>query len=579
MAAAPTLRPTLPATAKDSAATAVIPGALDLLEEAVHLLRRAPAATLACYLGATLPFILGLLYFWADLSRDPAAQSYAAEAALGLAGLFLVMKTGQAVFATRLRDELLGAGGGARWTVQRLGRLFLIQATLQPSGLFVLPLAALATLPFGWAYGFYQNLTVLGDEAGGSSRVALARARRAAGLWPRQNHAAMAILLLLALVVWIDGRALMQVMPGLAKMFSGVENVFTRGEQFGANSTLLAASLALLYLVLDPLVKAFYVMRCFYGDSRRTGEDLRRELRRLPAPSAVAVAAAFLMGFSSLATPARAEPPSPSGAAPAPIVIAPPALDRSIDDVLRRREFAWRLPRPADREQAKKEPGFLARWFEQVGKAFDKLRQWWRALWERAEAPEKRRFEPKTPGNFLPTLLKPLAYTVIAAGVLAGLWVFWNHRRRLAASLLANAGPAPAPAAPVPDAAELADEALLATRLPEDEWLRLGRELRARGERRLALRAFYLSILAGLAARGLVQVARHKSNGDYLRETNRRGRDRAGLTETFGEAVSVFERPWYGQHPADDDALDGLLARRERIVGVSGGAPVPSTSS
>lgn len=38
------------------------PGALELLEEATHLLRRAPAGTLLAYYLGTLPFVLALLF-------------------------------------------------------------------------------------------------------------------------------------------------------------------------------------------------------------------------------------------------------------------------------------------------------------------------------------------------------------------------------------------------------------------------------------------------------------------------------------------------------------------------------------
>ena len=76
---------------------------------------------------------------------------------------------------------------------------------------------------------------------------------------------------------------------------------------------------------------------------------------------------------------------------------------------------------------------------------------------------------------------------------------------------------------------DLADETLLASQLPEDEWLRLARDFGDAANHRLALRAFYLSILAGLGERGLLAIARHKSNRDYLLELRRRARDRDGL--------------------------------------------------
>ena len=57
--------------------------ALDLIEEAVHLLRTAPAGALAAYYLGALPFVLGLLFFWADMSTSAFARRHVAEAALG----------------------------------------------------------------------------------------------------------------------------------------------------------------------------------------------------------------------------------------------------------------------------------------------------------------------------------------------------------------------------------------------------------------------------------------------------------------------------------------------------------------
>src|SRR6516164_4848417 len=44
---------------------------LELFEEAFHLVRSAPSVALASYYLGTLPFVLGLLWFWTDMSRSP----------------------------------------------------------------------------------------------------------------------------------------------------------------------------------------------------------------------------------------------------------------------------------------------------------------------------------------------------------------------------------------------------------------------------------------------------------------------------------------------------------------------------
>src|SRR5579862_1992055 len=84
-------------------------GGFDLVEQATHLLRAAPAATLAVYYLGAIPFVLGLLFFWADMSRNPFADQHLADASLAISLLFLWMKFWQVVFARRVRAQVAAA--------------------------------------------------------------------------------------------------------------------------------------------------------------------------------------------------------------------------------------------------------------------------------------------------------------------------------------------------------------------------------------------------------------------------------------------------------------------------------------
>ncbi len=95
--------------------------------------------------------------------------------------------------------------------------------------------------------------------------------------------------------------------------------------------------------------------------------------------------------------------------------------------------------------------------------------------------------------------------------------------------------------------------------------MQLARELLARGEFRLALRAFYLSSLAHLADRNLISLARFKSNRDYERELQRRAHSFPQLREVFGENVSAFDRVWYGTHEATNELVARFAANVERL--------------
>ena len=145
------------------------PGTIELVEEAVHLLRRAPAGLLALNAFGTLPFALAFLYFWAEMSRGAFAWEHAGRNALGVTLAFLWMKFWQTIFASELRARVAGQTP-APWTAKKCGQLALTQTALQPIGLFALPVAAVVVLPFGWAYCFFQNLTALRRGIGDDCR-------------------------------------------------------------------------------------------------------------------------------------------------------------------------------------------------------------------------------------------------------------------------------------------------------------------------------------------------------------------------------------------------------------------------
>src|SRR6266496_5925883 len=108
------------------------PGPLELIEEAVHLLRVAPWAVLGGYYLGSLPFVLGLLYFWTDMSRGSTAYEHCAPAAFAVTLLFLWMKTWQAIFARQLKAQVAGRPASAM-TLSGFFRTVLNQTILQPS--------------------------------------------------------------------------------------------------------------------------------------------------------------------------------------------------------------------------------------------------------------------------------------------------------------------------------------------------------------------------------------------------------------------------------------------------------------
>ena len=105
------------------------------------------------------------------------------------------------------------------------------------------------------------------------------------------------------MVVFINIATAILLAPYLAKMFLGIESVFARSVIASLNTTFLAVTAGLTYLVMNPLTKAVYLLRYFYAESIETGEDLRVAQAFLPLlPFALLVL--LLPGLLSAQSPA-----------------------------------------------------------------------------------------------------------------------------------------------------------------------------------------------------------------------------------------------------------------------------------
>ncbi len=247
------------------------PEALDLLEDGVHLLRGLPIAAFAPYLAGTVPFLLGLLFFVADMSRDASAGDHLTEAALLLAVLYVAMRTAKARFCRTLYEALLRRRAPSK---PRLLRVVEGQACLAPWGVFAVGVAALLFVPLAWAVAFHESVAVLGAVSSERPQGLARRAIYQASLWPAQNHRLLALFSVFALFVFLNVGVSLVAFPALAKTLLGIESPFTRGEFHPLNTTFLGLVSALSFLVLDPLLKAVYTIRCFHGEALATGEDL-----------------------------------------------------------------------------------------------------------------------------------------------------------------------------------------------------------------------------------------------------------------------------------------------------------------
>ena len=530
--------------------------AIRMIEEAVHILRAAPGALLSVYYIGSVPFILGLLYFWADMSRSAQAYEYSAMAALGLSFLFVWMKFWQTVFMLQIKAQFFN-DIPPRWSMQRITSIAATQSLIQATRFLVLPLASLVVIPFGFCYAFYQNVAAHDDTPGQAVGATCKWAWRQAKLWPRQNHLLICIYWLFGFVIFINVAIAAIMLPQLLKTLFGVDSAFTfSGVYMLLNTTFWIVALGITYLLLDPLIKATYVLRCYYGSALQSGADLKTELSRNMTRRKKLVAG-FL--FVSVCLPPL------TAIAGQPVPVSAQDLDRAIEETMSRREFAWRLPRETIQTDEQKDQGPIeaaVRWLiEMLAGGIKKIGNWITKFieWLEDMLPAPANKTATATGNWItPLRLVLVILLIVLVVILAYIFVrIWQRRRPRPVDIVRAATVA---------APDLTDENVKADDLSTRRWLTLAGELAEKGELRLAMRALYLATLAHLADHELITIEVYKSNREYERELKRRAHDHQELISIFSSNLNSFERVWYGMYRIARGDFDDFATRHQRML-------------
>jgi hypothetical protein len=524
---------------------------LQHVEEATALLRAVPVAGWAWYFCGTLLFVCVFLHFCNDMGSGARAMQRMPAASLALAACYVLMKVCHAVFGDHLLRQLQGEDSPAPLSFRARLRLVSSQALIHCLMPWILPLSLAAMLPFGWAFAAFHNASVLSLSvlrAGGRTRDIIRTATVQSHYRQGQNHGLLIILFCFSLAVWLNLFIGLLVVSSLANSITGETNFITRNPLGLFSTSVMATTICASYVLCAPFVKAAYALRCFHSLSRKTGQDLMVSFKRLSTMS-LAVGILFL---GSVTTSHSQEP------------VPPPALDRSIKEVMQEDAFQWRMPRDAD---AKPEGGWLhdfmkatTELIKDAADAVFKFVDEYIARWLRdllggrmtgggGEAPSGTSW-----ASTIQTVLW-LALGVLGAALLFLLYRQWR-----------NLPPASASAAVTPPEINLESDAVVATQLPEQEWLRLAQEKIASGDYRLAMRALFLATLAHLGEKRFIAVSRWKSNGDYKRELRFRARTAGVLHQAFDQSVGMFDRAWYGWHDVTKDNLDHFMANHQTIL-------------
>ncbi len=537
------------------------------------LLLQAPAQLYVRYVIGVAPFVLALLYFITDMSHGVRAQERCVGYALLLTVLYVWKRCWQSAFCAGLHDLIEGRTP-VPVRVRDLVSSAVSQLQWAPLLLLLMPAAVVIMLPLGWLFALYQNLTACPatDPDATPGRAVLSQARAMAMVWPLQNHLLLFQVTLLACFVFFNVYSVLVFLPMLLKSTLGIHTPFTRYLYWVFDTTFIGLCLSLTYLLVDPLVKAVYTLRCFYIQCIETGHDLTLMLQAVKRAGRDGVWTVLLL-LACCAPAAAAENATPSDLLlphgerlAQPVAIEPEMLQKSIRQVASRPVFAWRMDRDAVPAPDREHKHFLARMVDNL-RAFLKtqmgnvrillrnLLNWMDQLFRGdtdQQEPEMATGMSWTRWIRLLSWLLLLVLVPMAVWLALRAWRLGQWRKALVEPEQAT----------VPD---LDDESVLADQWPDEVWIRLGHRLSAQGDGRKAVRAYFMATLAFLGRCAWIRIVKAKSNREYGCELARRTGDQPDIHTCFNDQVRIFERTWYGAHPATDGELKNCVERLNEL--------------
>lgn len=526
------------------------------------------------YYAGSAPLVLCWIPMWVVNGQiRTSSGTLLMEAAL-LAGAYLLRVWMVGRYMQRVRERAFGTpttkspGAGARMAA--LGRLLAWKTMLSAGAATTLPTVAGAS----WFYTACQFASLEAQEDG-AERHSFTGCLALGSQWFGGGVLLFLMLFPLWIAVWLNGLILALMVPQLLHSIFGVNTFLST--QMGMFALLQSSAFWLslsagAWLALDPIVKCTFVVVYQHLRSRREGDDLRGLLANLPREqqkkaqmiaskatrggaltSALFVLAAIL-ACGSLTASARAVQ-----GAPAQSTMEAPGnstreeriqrLRQALDQESQRAIYRWH---DADHPSP---PTWFDKLLAKIGRSIEDawnalvnfFRKLWPSGWNLSLGNEKRgNWQLK---DFRLWVALVAILTLVAAGVL-----FWLRRRRGATAISI-----PLAIAAMPD---LSDSAAASER-SEDEWFLLASRLEGEGELRLALRAAYFGLLAGLAQREWLTIRRDRTNREYLGEFTRRWRRRpqaaiearTEIPEKLRGSLRQFDRVWYGLHGVTPEAV------------------------
>jgi hypothetical protein len=536
---------------------------LEALEGGFALFRSTFGREAWRYYAGAAPLAICFIPTWVVNGQVRVSSGVLLTEAVILAGVYLLRAWAVARYMQCVRERAFGVPAAKTTNpaakAAALGRLLAWKITLSAAALATLPTVAGAS----WFYSACQfaSLEAWEDSA---ERHFIRGCLALASEWFGGGLLLFLMLVPLWIAVWLNCLLLAIVIPQLLHSILGVDTLLST--QMGAYS--LASSSAFwlslfggAWLALDPVVKCTFVFVYQHLRSRREGDDLRGLLASLPSQQKkkaemiasagdrraagiawLVILSAILLGpFQATARSTQA-PPSRGMAeteADSTRQQRVQELRQSLNEESQHAIYRWH-----DAEHPSPPTWFdktLARIGHAVEDAWGKFWRFLRKLWPRGLS-----LSPAADGGWRLKDLRLWLALVAGLSLAVGVMLFWLRRREPPQISI------PVAAVPLPDL----HDAVVASERSEDEWFALASRLEGEGNLRLALRAAYLGLLAGLAQRAWLTIRRDRTNREYLDEFTRRWRRRpqaavearAEVPEKLRGSLRQFDRVWYGSH-------------------------------
>ena len=535
------------------------------------------------YVGAA-PLVLCFIPLWVIDGQIRISNGSLLLQAVLLAGAYLLRARMVAGYVQRVRQRAFGVPGskpvGVAARAAATGRLLAWKITLSLAALATAPTVAAAS----WFYSACQ-FACLEAQEDRSERHSFGGCLTLASQWFGGSLLLLLMLFPLWIAVWLNGFILAMILPALLRSIFGVKTLLSTPMGLYAllqSSAFWLSLFAGAWLALDPVVKCTFIAVYQHLRSRREGDDLRGALASLPREqqkkaeiiaasrsgnrammASLVVLAAILLGASQTARVRAAtvslNPGSAETVAGSPNEARVQKLRQALDRESERSIYRWH-----DAEHPSP-PSWLDKLLDEVG---DGLERAWKAVssflgkfWPRGLtfSPEKEKG-----GGWRLKDIRLWLGLVLVLTIGVGASLVWLRRRREAAQLSV-----PLAIAPLPDLSNA-----VASERSEDEWFALAERLEGEGELRLALRAAYLALLAGLGQREWLTIRRDRTNREYLAEFTRRWRRRPQaavevrleIPEKLRISLRLFDRVWYGSHGLTQAAVAAYRQGQQELL-------------